>query len=132
MEHTLQKIQIKNMIWWFITNFSVKQTESVSGQHVTTFALSCNQRLNLAQSLKIKIQWCCYSIKNHWDHQKHKEKLIGFPPNKRFLLCLWARHEIVKDAHIGIQIEAKESIKKKIWNTFKPDPLPMPRNLINK
>ena len=35
-----------------MVNFSVKQTESISGQHVTTFELSCNRRLNLAQSKK--------------------------------------------------------------------------------
>src|SRR4051812_30156763 len=42
------------MIWLFIVNFFVKQTESVSGQHAPTFDLSCNRRLNLAQSLKSK------------------------------------------------------------------------------
>ena len=43
------------MIWWFYTNFSVKGQNLFPGQHVTTFELSCNQRLNLAQSWKIKI-----------------------------------------------------------------------------
>src|SRR3954462_6616213 len=38
--------------------FSINQIESVSGQHATTFNLSYNQMLNLAQSLKIKIQLC--------------------------------------------------------------------------
>jgi hypothetical protein len=54
MEHAVKKIQIKKMIWLFIENFSVKQTESVSGQQAPTFELSCNLRLNLAQSLKNK------------------------------------------------------------------------------
>jgi hypothetical protein len=31
-----------------------------------------------------------------------------------------------------IRIEAKESIKKQIRNTFKSNPLPMKRNIVNK
>src|ERR1043165_7160952 len=54
MEHAAKKIQIKKMIWRFIENCSVKQTESVSRQQAPTFDLSCNLRLNLAQSLKSK------------------------------------------------------------------------------
>ena len=72
MDHTFKKIQSKKTIWWFIVNFSVEQTKSVSGQHAPTFDLSCNQRLNLAQSLKIKIQWCCYSSNKYQDHYKLK------------------------------------------------------------
>jgi hypothetical protein len=41
---------------------------------------------------------------------------------------------ILKDAHIIAikELEAKESIKKQIWNTFKSKPLPMKKNLVKK
>jgi hypothetical protein len=41
---------------------------------------------------------------------------------------------ILKDAHVSTrkELEAKESIKKQIRNTFKPNPLPMKKNLVKK
>ena len=69
-----QKIQIKKMIWWFYSNFSIQGQNLFSGQHVTTFELSCNRRLNLAQSWKEKIQWWCYCSNKHQDTTKAKNK----------------------------------------------------------
>jgi hypothetical protein len=41
---------------------------------------------------------------------------------------------ILKDAHVSAKkvLEAKESFKKQIRNTFKSKPLPMKKNLVNK
>jgi hypothetical protein len=41
---------------------------------------------------------------------------------------------ILKDAHVSVrkELEAKESIKKQIRNTFKSNPLPMKKNLVKK
>jgi hypothetical protein len=41
---------------------------------------------------------------------------------------------ILKDAHVSArkELEAKESIKKQIRNTFKSNPLPMKKNFIRK
>jgi hypothetical protein len=41
---------------------------------------------------------------------------------------------ILKDAHVSTikELEAKESIKKQIWNTFKSKPLPMKKNFVKK
>src|SRR3954468_9378053 len=107
-------------------NFFVKQIESVYGQHAPTVDLSCNQRLNVAQSLKIKIQWCCYSSKNIQDTTKAKRNLIrfGLPPRSASLKPL-ARHEC-NDAHKGIRVEAqKRASKEQRQTTFKSNMLPM-------
>jgi hypothetical protein len=41
---------------------------------------------------------------------------------------------ILKDAPVSAiqELEAKENIKKQIWNTFKSKPLPMKKNLVKK
>src|SRR3954465_6562397 len=112
---------------------SVKHTKSVSGQHAPTFDLSCNQRLNLAQSLKIKIQWCCYSNNNIQDTTKAKGNLIrfGLPPRSASLKPL-ARHGC-NDAHKRIRVEAqKRASKEQRQTTFKSNQLPMHGHLETK
>ena len=72
IENAVEKIQTKKMIWWFYTNFSIQGQNLFPRQHLTTFELSSNQRLHLAQNWKAKIQWWCYSSKQHQDTTKAK------------------------------------------------------------
>ena len=101
IEHAVEIIQTKKMIWWFYTNFSIQGQNLFPGQHVTTFELSCNQRLHLAQNWKAKIQWWCYCSNNIKTQQKKNKILfIWVASQKRFLLCLWARHNAYRSSFI--------------------------------
>ena len=88
IENAVEKIQTKKMIWWFYTNFSIQGQNLFPGQHLTTFELSSNRRLYLAQIWKAKIQWWCYSSKQHQDTTKAKNLFMWTASQKRFLLCL--------------------------------------------
>jgi hypothetical protein len=56
---------------------------------------------------------------------------MGYLPRVLFFNAFELGAVIWKDAHVGAikELEARESIKKQIWNTFKSKPLPMHRNL---
>ena len=84
IENAVEKIQTKKMIWWFYTNFSIQGQNLFPGQHLTTFELSSNQRLYLAQNWKAKIQWWCYWVTTS-RHNKSKINLfMWLPPTSAF------------------------------------------------
>src|SRR3954465_11683469 len=63
---------------------SVRQTKSVSGQHVPTFDLSCNQRLNLAQSLKKRYNDVATVLKVIKTTKNRRKNKLGCLPTSAF------------------------------------------------
>jgi hypothetical protein len=59
---------------------------------------------------------------------------MGYLPRVLFFNAFELGAVILKDAHVSAikEHEARESIKKKIRNTFKSKPLPMKKNLVKK
>ena len=57
---------------------------------------------------------------------------MGYLPRSAFFIAIKMGSVISMMHSQEIVVEAKESIKKQIRNTFKPNPLPMKRNLVNK
>ena len=58
---------------------------------------------------------------------------VGLPPNKRYRLAHLARHDDFNDTHIKDKnCNIKESILRNMTSTFKPNPLPMHRDFVNK
>jgi hypothetical protein len=55
-------------------------------------------------------------------------------PKSSFFIAIKIGIVISKDANVSArkELEAKESIKKQIQNTFKSNPLPMKKNLVKK
>jgi hypothetical protein len=83
-----------------------------------------------------RIRSGCYSSNNFQDSTKEKllKENIGYLLRVLFFNAFELGVVILKDAHVsaGKEHEAKESIKKKIRNTFKSNPLPMKKNLVKK
>jgi hypothetical protein len=86
-----------------------------------------------------------YSSNNFQESNKIKSfenKIMGYLPRVLFFNAFELGAVISENAHIGArkelkarctkELEARESIKTKIWNTFKSKPLPMHRNLVRK
>jgi hypothetical protein len=59
---------------------------------------------------------------------------MGYLPRVLFFKAFELDAVILKDANVSTikELEAKESIKKQIRNTFKSKPLPMKKNLVKK
>jgi hypothetical protein len=59
---------------------------------------------------------------------------MGYLPRVLFFNAFELGVLILKDAHVSVrkELEAKESIKKQIRNSFKSNPLPMKNNLVKK
>ena len=57
---------------------------------------------------------------------------MGYLPRSAFFIAIKMGSAILMMHSQKIRVEAKESIKKQIQNKFKPNPLPMKRNLLNK
>ena len=57
---------------------------------------------------------------------------MGYLPRSAFFIAIKMGSVILMMHSQEIGVEAKESIKKQIQNKFKPNPLPMKRNLVNK
>jgi hypothetical protein len=59
---------------------------------------------------------------------------MGYHPRMLFFNAFELGVVIWEDAHIRArkELEARESIKKKIWNNFKSKPLPMKKILVTK
>ena len=57
---------------------------------------------------------------------------MGYLPRSAFFIAIKMGSVISMMHSQEIRVEAKESIKKQIQNTFKSNPLPMKRNLVNK
>jgi hypothetical protein len=55
-------------------------------------------------------------------------------PKSSFFIAIKIGIVILKDAHVSTrkELQAKESIKNQIQNTFKSNPLPMQRNFVRK
>jgi hypothetical protein len=77
-----------------------------------------------------------YSSNNFQDSTKRKitETKHGLSPKSSFFIAIKMGIVILKDAHVSArnELEAKESIKKQIRNTFKFKSLPMKKNLVKK
>jgi hypothetical protein len=78
-----------------------------------------------------------YSSNNFQDSTKIKiteNKTLGCLPRVLFFNAFELGAVILKDAHVSAikDLEAKESIKKQIQNTFKSNPLPMKKYLVKK
>ena len=57
---------------------------------------------------------------------------MGYLPRSAFFIAIKMGSVILMMLTQEIRVEVKESIKKQIQNTFKPNPLPMKRNLVNR
>ena len=57
---------------------------------------------------------------------------MGYLPRSSFFIAIKMGSAVLMMYSQEIVFEAKVSIKKQIQNTFKPNPLPMKRNLVNK
>ena len=57
---------------------------------------------------------------------------MGYLPRSAFFIAIKMGSVILMMVSQEIRVEAKESIKKQIQNTFKSNMLPMHRNLVNK
>ena len=57
---------------------------------------------------------------------------MGYLPRSSFFIVIKMGSVISMILSQEIKVEAKESIKKRIQNTFKPNPLPMKRDLVHK
>ena len=57
---------------------------------------------------------------------------MGYLPRSPFFIVIKMGSVILMILSQEIKVEAKESIKKQIKNTFKPNPLPMKSNLVHK
>ena len=57
---------------------------------------------------------------------------MGYLPRSAFFIAIKMGSVILMMLLQEIRVEAKESIKKQIQNTFKPNPLPMKRDLVQK
>jgi hypothetical protein len=90
----------------------------------------------LAQKRNKRIRRGHYSSNNFQDSTKGKllKENMGYLPRVLFFNAFELGTVILKDAHVSAikELEAKESIKKKIRNTFKSNPLPMQRNFVRK
>ena len=57
---------------------------------------------------------------------------MGYLPGSSFFIAIKMGSAVLMMHSQEITVEAKESIKNKIQNKFKPNPLPMGRNLVHK
>ena len=57
---------------------------------------------------------------------------MGYLPRSAFFIAIKMGSVILMMLSQEIRVEAKESIKRQIQNTFKSNMLPMQRNLVNK
>ena len=56
---------------------------------------------------------------------------MGYLPRSSFFIAIQMGSAVLMMHSQEIRVEAKESIKRQIQNTFKPNMLPMKRNLVN-
>ncbi len=57
---------------------------------------------------------------------------MGYLPRSSFFIAIKMGSAVLMMHSQEISVEAKESIKRQIQNTFKSNMLPMKRNLVNK
>ena len=57
---------------------------------------------------------------------------MGYLPRSSFFIAIKMGSAVLMMHSQEIVVEAKESIKRQIQNTFKSNPLPMKRNLVRK